>query len=450
MIDIKNYSNLIKNLTTLSSIMPRIVASINNKGVHATSSDNYKNYSHLIDLIHTGWPYPNFITEVILNNVQPLSAGAFMGLKNLHTISVDVSFKNINYIPPSCFANISSLDVIEGLTKNSKKLENWNGILSIGDYAFYNSGYSRTYNANWDFKLPVNLRYIGKHAFENLSMHSNVYHPFSNMSALNNLTCIDEAAFKDNERLICHFKLPENLRQIGASAFMNNIHMRAATNNDDYNFDLLQCSNLMSVGNYAFYNCQEIRKLRFANKLTSIGYNTFTNCFDLKEIKFDNILSIASHSFDNCSSLQNVTLNYGGNLSVENDTFTNNKSLTCLTLNSNDLTRIISAYTHSNNRDYNYKIIGFNNQYKILLGQNSLLNAFKQNKNKKYIKLNGSLNDFIETKNFPYGLNKNENIEIEYMEFEDRFYTYSETKTVKPKTKKIQLDELIELKENKV
>lgn len=439
MIDIKNYSNLINNLTCLSSEMGRIRKAISNKGVKNTSNAVYTDYSRLIDSIHTGWQYPSFITEVILNDVQPLSAGAFMGLKNLHTISVDVSFKNINYIPPYCFANISSLDVIEGLTKNSKKLENWNGILSIGDYAFYNSGYSRTYNANWDFKLPVNLRYIGKHAFEHLSMLSTVYHPFSNISALNNLTCIDEAAFKDNERLICHFKLPENLRQIGASAFMNNVHMRAATNNDDYNFDLLQCSNLMSVGNYAFYNCQEIRKLRFANKLTSIGYNTFTNCFDLKQIEFNNILSIASHSFDNCKSLQNVTLNYGSNLSVDNDTFTNNESLTCLTLNSNKLT--IERYKIPAGSKKTRK--RFINPNKILFGNNTLLNAFNQNSKTKYIKLNGSYLDFINNDNFPYGLRKDENIEIQY----EDFIKFNSNNNAIQSTEKIKLDKLIELKE---
>lgn len=70
-------------------------------------------------------------------------------------------------------------------------------------------------------------------------------------------------------------------------------------------------SNLLGIGNYAFYNCQNIRSVTFGNGLNTIGNGAFANCGNLvsANMPFNAMLdTIGARAFYNCGSLQTFSV----------------------------------------------------------------------------------------------------------------------------------------------
>ena len=64
-----------------------------------------------------------------------------------------------------------------------------------------------------------------------------------------------------------------------------------------------------SIGDEAFYGCENLTSVTIPNSVTSIGYYAFGGCTSLASIKIqDSVTSIGDNAFYDCTSLTNVTI----------------------------------------------------------------------------------------------------------------------------------------------
>lgn len=258
-------------------------------------------------IIHTA--YKQMIRSLNLNNSEPLTAGAFYNCGNLTEIVPTTKITNITEIPPSCFYGCTNLGFIQGLTWNTRSLSGYySNITSIGEYAFYDCQWSNS----TDYRLlPINLKTIKAHAFENCKPHYSL--PFYNISALNQLTSIEEAAFKDihlygaNACNWDNFKLPPNLKYIGASAFYNCYDIDRGNTGGHFLRNLSSCTTLSSIGEYAFWNCQYTKLANIPDSVKIISKFSFAYNVRMPTIHiYAKLNKIEEGVFDHCNSLSYI------------------------------------------------------------------------------------------------------------------------------------------------
>ncbi|MDO4543142.1 MAG: leucine-rich repeat protein, partial [Clostridia bacterium] len=69
---------------------------------------------------------------------------------------------------------------------------------------------------------------------------------------------------------------------------------------------------VISIGDYAFYNCTALTEIAIPGSVTSIGDGAFSACSSLTEVTIpDSVTSISVETFYNCSSLTSVTIGNG-------------------------------------------------------------------------------------------------------------------------------------------
>ena len=89
---------------------------------------------------------------------------------------------------------------------------------------------------------------------------------------------------------------------------------------------------VVSIGDYAFYNCNSLTSITLPESVTSIGGWAFYNCSRLTSITLpEGVTSIGSHAFSDCSRLTSITLPEGVT-SIGSHAFYNCSSLTSITL----------------------------------------------------------------------------------------------------------------------
>ena len=190
----------------------------------------------------------NFIRILLPQNIETIKSHAFASCKNLKSIIIPSSIKNISQ--NGTFYNCNSLESVTFLSP-----------IEI------NSWFSSNQSIKTVF-IGDSVTSIGEDAFSGCSSLASV-------TIGNSVTSIGNRAFRDCSSL-ASVTIPNSVTSIGGDAFSG-------------------CSSLASV--------------TIPNSVTSIGWGTFRDCSSLASVTIPNsVTSIGSDAFRECHSLTSVTI----------------------------------------------------------------------------------------------------------------------------------------------
>ena len=215
-----------------------------------------------------------------------------------------------------------------------------NGVTSIGDYAFsFCTGLT-------SIEIPASVKTIGNYAFQgcwgltsieipasvttigNAAFNTCIYLTSINIPA--NVTTIGNEAF-GNCTGLTSITIPASVTSIGYWAFINCTGLESisvASDNTIYdsrdncnaiiekatNTLIAGCKNTMipntvtSIGDYAFYSCEELKEITIPASVTSIGNYAFQECTSLTTVFMEPTTppTLGNHVFDNCNDLDAI------------------------------------------------------------------------------------------------------------------------------------------------
>ena len=282
------------------------------------------------------------ITSInIPNSVKSVGGSAFSGCSKLTKVQISsiaawcaISF-NSQYSNPLTSAHhlylknaeVTNVTVPNGITtignyvfsggSNITKITIPNGITSIGDYAFSEC------SSLVSITIPNGITSIGDYAFSECSSLVSFTIP-------ERVASIGDWAFFGCSGLTS-ITIPRDVTSIASSAFYGCSNMISVTINSNEIVSKEYKSNsklgsifggqvseyiigdeVTNIGNYAFYECTNLKKVVIGNSTTSIGHYAFSKCTSLSSINFPNsVTSIGYYAFWGCSGLTSVTIGSG-------------------------------------------------------------------------------------------------------------------------------------------
>lgn len=256
------------------------------------------------------------------SKVTTINDDLFNGCVNLK----DFIFPNkVTYIGNNAFKNCSKLVFTNESGEDVKQLPN--DVTMIGDYAFYGCKALTNINlpdaitdlGDYAFKdcnniskfvIPLGLKNIGIQAFDNtkwyndLSVHEvapteNIFHVYGDGVLI-------KADIINNAEII----IPEDVKSIASFTFTNWGQIK---DREFYNSTLPKSitipNGVTSIGDYAFYFCENLETVFISETVTSIGEKAFYGCKNLTVINIpSSITEIKDYAFYGCSALSEIVL----------------------------------------------------------------------------------------------------------------------------------------------
>ena len=214
------------------------------------------------------------LAEIIIpKKVKSLGEYCFEACSSLKEI--DISQTEVTAIEESTFAECSGLKNIKCPTALS----------DIGDEAFYKCSSLEV------IELPADTIRIGVSAFRESGL--------KNIVIPENVTQIRYYAFQNTPLETITFK--DSAAEIWIGAFENCDKLTTV------NFG----KNIKTIGNQAFYDCDELASITIPDSVTSIGTSIFEGCDKLSEVSLGTgIETISQKAFFGCPSLQKFIVPY--------------------------------------------------------------------------------------------------------------------------------------------
>ena len=240
------------------------------------SSNLWKKFWNISEGVITQFTQKGIVYEVQEEDTVSTCGNRFKPFAKI-TIPSTVTYKEHNYIVSSIGPNTFK-DCL------SEAIEIPNSITSIGEKAFYNFHSTQTKT----LIIPNSVKYIGSHAFSESGFVS--FELPKDFTDIGNIF----SQCRDLEE----FKIPYGTTAICDSAFADCSLKKIYIPETVY-----------SIGNYAFYGCDNLKNIDIPNSVTSIGEGAFKDCSDLKEIKLSkNLDAIKDNTFSGCSYLESLTI----------------------------------------------------------------------------------------------------------------------------------------------
>ena len=245
------------------------------------------------------------ITSVIVGEgVTAVGAYAFVECPNLTEVSLASSVKELKY---AAFGGCSNLTTFSAT-----------GLQSIGDYVFQEAALEH-------FTVPASLTNISTLA----SMRAELKE-FSVEQGNAVYTAKDGILYTDGGATLFaypaekegeNFQVPDGVRTIGDGAFLYARNLRTIEFPDTvqkFGESAFQGSRLTSVeipdsvtevGDFTFYSCLYLDRVRFGSGLKKTSYQMFRECFSLSDVTFDpGLQALDAHTFAYCHNLVEIEL----------------------------------------------------------------------------------------------------------------------------------------------
>lgn len=141
----------------------------------------------------------------------------------------------------------------------------------------------------------------------------------------------------DPRNTITKIIIPAKIKIIGPYSFSEYYQLQSVVFESD--------SELTSIGESAFDNCQSLTSINIPEGVTSIGNSAFNGCSSISSINIpENVTSIGDYAFEYCESLENITIP-ASVTSIGGSAFKGCMNLTDLTCNAVTPPTIGSSYT---------------------------------------------------------------------------------------------------------
>ena len=196
-----------------------------------------------------------------------------------YSYTVPSSIKTVNItdatrIPGGAFANCSYIT----------KIVLNDGITSIGEYAFYDSGIK-------DFAIPESVSSIGQYSFYSCTGLIEMFVP-------NTVTEIPKYSFYGCSN-ISRLVLSRHTKSIGDYAFYGCSGFTSLVIPDETE----------SIGSYAFNNCSKIDAINIPDSVITLGSYAFGGCSSAKSLYISsNLKTIPTYAFQNCAGFTSVNV----------------------------------------------------------------------------------------------------------------------------------------------
>lgn len=306
--------------------------------------------------------YRNQINRVVVSDgVTRIGTYAFYSCKNLNYLEIPNS-ANFNYDSFYRSNSIKTIIITKGsedcadysesyyeapwyLNKSAKIYFN-DDVESIGDYMFYNCGFS-------SIDLPSQLKYIGERAFCNCKKLQNITIPdgveviadgaFINCTGLKNVNlgnsqklvidydvfngcnsierfsiglnnenyCTDDSGVLYNKDMTGLIKYPAAGSLTSYTVNPNTVYINENAFESSSNLqEVILPEDMMSIGSYAFKDCTSLKEANIPDGLVTLCYASFDGCTSVERVVLPESLEIlGGYSFRNCLNLKEVIFN---------------------------------------------------------------------------------------------------------------------------------------------
>ena len=200
-------------------------------------------------------------------------------------------------------------------------------VISIGNGAFYDCTNLKTVTISesvitlgervfnncislTEITIPKNVRYIGNWLFENCTGLTKIVYNAAKVQDFS--TYVNAIFLNAGSSSGCSVVIGEDVTRIPACLFYVTPYQLAP------NFTSVTIpDNVQSIGDFAFYNCNQVINVNMGNGVTSIGRYAFCACTSLLEITIPkSVKQIGNDAFSSCTSLGNINY-YPENITSE-------------------------------------------------------------------------------------------------------------------------------------
>lgn len=296
------------------------------------------------DLVFTGLNSSGNVTENESEIKSYMIGDGSSNSKNALTSTINYDF--VLYVPEEYNGKVVNKigNYAFSRASNLTKLQISNNIITIGAWTFWGCNKFKlleipdnvqiiTGDAFHDcseietVQIGKGVKSIGGNAFVNCdSLKKVIYNNESTAIASNGFNCKNwtEIEINDDSKT---FKVIDNVLY---SYDLSKI-IKVPTGYKE-NFEMID--SVENIGNWSFWGCTKLRKVKFGSNIKNIDAGSFWSCTSLEEVEnLDKVKTIQIDAFHNCPKLNNVVINEDVN-SIGGNAFVECVSLKTLTINS--------------------------------------------------------------------------------------------------------------------